>query len=221
MGSQIRHIASATTTETRTIPTSKTLKDFRSFQNLTLFATNMQQSESETSHNITISQLKPSSEKSRLPSHELDNKTNDQMSQLTQDFHRPTVELGLESSFTHDVTSSSNEPAEQLSSTGLNENFNVSETTDDLKINNVEHKVIDKTISPQHNDSVFIEEDNDDETADNVVNSTVEMNSFFNENYNHEYSTINAADASETYKPLFQRQDSISSRFSSLSIQMT
>ncbi|CAF1346858.1 unnamed protein product [Rotaria sordida] len=140
MDSQIRHIASATTTETRTIPTSKTLKDFRSFQNLTLCATNMQQSESETSHNITISHVKPSSEKSRLPSHELDNKTNDQMSQLTQDFHRPTVELGLESSFTHDVTSSSNEPAEQLSSTGLNENFNVSETTDDLKINNVEHK---------------------------------------------------------------------------------
>ncbi|CAF1392021.1 unnamed protein product [Rotaria sordida] len=55
------------------------------------------------------------------------------MSQLTQDFHRPTVELGLESSFTHDVTSSSNEPAEQLSSTGLNENFNVSETTNDLQ----------------------------------------------------------------------------------------
>ncbi|CAF1288884.1 unnamed protein product [Rotaria sordida] len=107
MGSQIRHVASATKTETRTMPTSKTLKNSRSFQNLTLSATNMQQSEPETSHNITISHVKPSSEKSHLPSHELDNKTNDQMPQLTQDFH--------------------------LSSIGLNENFNVSETTNDLQ----------------------------------------------------------------------------------------
>ncbi|CAF3849173.1 unnamed protein product, partial [Rotaria sordida] len=99
---------------------------------------------------------------------------------------------------------------------------NESEFSDSQLRSFLDKEVIDKTISPQHNDSVFIEEDDDDEeTADNIVNSTVEMNSFFNENYNHEYSTINAADASETSKPLFQRQDSISSRFSSLSIQMT
>ncbi|CAF4185215.1 unnamed protein product, partial [Rotaria sordida] len=98
---------------------------------------------------------------------------------------------------------------------------NESEFTDSQLPSFLDKETIDKTISPQHNDSVFIEEDNDDETADNVVNSTVEMNSFFNENYNHEYSTINTTDASEASKRLFQRQDSISSRFSSLSIQMT
>ncbi|CAF1438388.1 unnamed protein product, partial [Rotaria sordida] len=79
-----------------------------------------------------------------------------------------------------------------------------------------------ETISQVEIESITVfKNDDDEETADNIVNSTVEMNSFFNENYNHEYSTINAADASETSKPLFQRQDSISSRFSSLSIQMT
>ncbi|CAF4798597.1 unnamed protein product [Rotaria sp. Silwood1] len=127
--SQIRRVASATKIETRTMTTSKTLKDSCSTQNLTLFATDMQQSESETSHNITISHVtqgtlslaaasnvEPSLDESRLPSHELDHKTNDQMPQLTQDFYRPTVELYLESS-----------------STSLNENFIATETTNSLQ----------------------------------------------------------------------------------------
>ncbi|CAF3818529.1 unnamed protein product [Rotaria sp. Silwood1] len=109
--------------------TTKTLKDSCSTQNLTLFATDMQQSESETSHNITISHVtqctlslaaasnvEPSLDESCLPSHALDHKTNDQMPQLTQDFYRPTVELNLESS-----------------STGLNENFIATETTNGLQ----------------------------------------------------------------------------------------
>ncbi|CAF2141219.1 unnamed protein product [Rotaria magnacalcarata] len=74
--------------------------------------------------------------------------------------------------------------------------------------------------SSQDDESVFLDDDDDPTTA-NTDTTNGKINSFFIENYDHEHSTINATVDDESSTRQVQRRKSVSSRFRSVSKEIT
>ncbi|CAF1232697.1 unnamed protein product [Rotaria sordida] len=77
-----------------------------------------------------------------------------------------------------------------------------------------------RSASSQDDESVFLDEDDDSTTA-NTESSNGKTNSFFTENYDHEHSIINTTLDEEISTRQVQRRKSVSSRFRSVSKEIT